>query len=33
MITPLPLPDQVIAVVEDWGQRHQKEDKKQALLF
>jgi hypothetical protein len=27
------MPDRVIAVVKDWGQRHQKEDKKQALTF
>jgi hypothetical protein len=27
------MPDWVIAVVKDWGQRHQKEDKKQALTF
>ncbi len=25
--------DRVIDVVEDWGRRHQKEDKKQALTF
>jgi hypothetical protein len=28
IIIPLPMPDQVITVVEDWGRRHQKEDKK-----
>ncbi len=33
IITPLPMPDRVIAVVEHWGRRHQKEDKKQALTF
>ncbi len=33
IITPLPMPDRVIAMVEDWGRRHQKEDKKQALTF
>ncbi len=33
IITPLPMPDWVITMVEDWGRRHQKEDKKQALTF
>ena len=33
IITPLPMPDRVIAMVKDWGRRHQKEDKKQALTF
>jgi hypothetical protein len=33
MITPLPMPDWVIAVVKDLGRRHQKEDKKQDLTF
>jgi hypothetical protein len=33
IITPLPMPDRVIAVVKDWGRQHQKEDKKQALIF
>ena len=32
-ITPLPMPDRVIAVIEDWGQRHQKEDKASTLKF
>jgi hypothetical protein len=27
------MPDQVITVVEDWGRRHQKEDKKKSLTF
>jgi hypothetical protein len=26
-ITPLPMPDRVIAIIKDWGQCHQKEDK------
>ncbi len=33
IVTPLPMPDRAIAVVKDWGQQHQKEDKKQALTF
>jgi hypothetical protein len=32
-ITPLPMPDRAIAVIEDWGQRHQKEDKASTLEF
>jgi hypothetical protein len=32
-ITPLPMPDRVIAVIEDWGRRHQKEDKASTLEF
>jgi hypothetical protein len=31
--TPLPMPDRVIAVIEDWGQYHQKEDKSSTLEF
>jgi hypothetical protein len=32
-ITPLPMPDRVIAVIKDWGRRHQKEDKASTLEF
>jgi hypothetical protein len=32
-ITPLPMPDRVITVIEDWEQRHQKEDKASTLEF
>jgi hypothetical protein len=32
-ITPLPMPDRVIAVIEDWGRHHQKEDKVSTLEF
>jgi hypothetical protein len=30
-ITPLPMPDRVIAIIKDWGQRQQKEDKASML--
>ncbi len=32
-ITPLPMPDRVIAIIKDWGRRHQKEDKASTLKF
>ncbi len=32
-ITPLPMPDWVIAVIQDWGRHHQKEDKASTLEF
>ena len=32
-ITPLPMPDRVITVIEDWGRRHQKEDKAKTVEF
>jgi hypothetical protein len=32
-ITPLPMPDRVIAVIKDWGRHHQKEDKANTLEF
>jgi hypothetical protein len=32
-ITPLPMPDRVIAVIKDWGRCHQKEDKASTLKF
>ncbi len=32
-ITPLSMQDMVIAVIEDWGQHHQKEDKASTLKF
>jgi hypothetical protein len=32
-ITPLPMPDRVISVVEDWGRQHFKENKSKILIF
>jgi hypothetical protein len=32
-ITPLPMPDRVMAVIKDWGRCHQKEDKASTLKF
>jgi hypothetical protein len=32
-ITPLPMPDRVIIVIEDWGRRHQKEDRAKTIEF
>jgi hypothetical protein len=32
-ITPLTMPDRVIAVIEDWGQCHQQEDKEKTIEF
>jgi hypothetical protein len=32
-ITPLPMPDRVIKIIDDWGRRHQQEDKAKTLEF
>ncbi len=32
-ISPLPMPDRVIAVIKDWGRHHQKEDKASTFEF
>ncbi len=33
LITPLPMPDRVIKIIDNWGRRHQQEDKARTLEF